>query len=247
LSRRCAAATLSRGPWSHRRAVTTVCRPTGDLVLKQALLLAVACAATLAASGATANAQLEKSTAATPAPYPTNNVGAHARFSKARINVGAPDLNLTAAFIAAGGGATAFDAQTFLTSLTGSSAASQTETAALTKRFGADTLASFSKTFDYFVTDALAQATSGGFVLPTTLSPDPADAKAFAAGLYAAGEGPHAGFDTEYMLDTLFTHVIHVAVMNDIDANPDLGPKADANFHAILTQVMADVKSRDKF
>lgn len=83
-------------------------------------------------------------------------------------------------------------------------------------------------------------------MLPTTLSPDPADSKALAAGLYAAGQGAHAGFDTEYLLDTLFTHVIHVGVMNDIDANPDLGPKADANFHAVLTQIMADAKNAYK-
>ncbi len=48
----------------------------------------------------------------------------------------------------------------------------------------------------------------------------------------------HARFSTAnfVMLDALVTHDIHTAVMDDIDKDPTMGPKADANFHAVLTQ-----------
>jgi hypothetical protein len=181
----------------------------------------------------------------TPAPY-ASTVGAHARYSKVRINLGPPDLTLTAALIAAGGGSTAFDAQKLVAALTGNGPLAQTELDALTKKFGASNVASFVKTFDFVVTDALAQATTGGIALPTTPVPDPADGKALAAALFAAGVPPRGRFDVEYMLDALVSHVIHVAVMNDIDANPELGPNADANYHAVLGQTMLDLKTAYK-
>jgi len=181
----------------------------------------------------------------TPAPY-TTTVGAHARFSKARINLGAPNLALTAAVVTAGGGPTAFDAQKLVGDLTGNGPVTQTEMASLTKKFGPDNVASFEKTFDYVITDSLAQATTAGVALPATPLPDPADGRALASALYTAGVAPHGGYDVEYMLDSLVSHVIHVAVMNDIDANPDLGPKADANYHAVLAQTMLDLKNAYK-
>jgi hypothetical protein len=118
--------------------------------------------------------------------------------------------------------------------------------ASLTKRFGVDDVASFVRTFDYAITDSLAQATAAGIELPPTPMPDPGDGKALSAALYAAGVAPHGGYDVEYMLDALMTHVIHVAVMNDIDANPELGPRADANYHAVLGQTMQDLKATYK-
>ncbi len=178
----------------------------------------------------------------TPAPY-TSTVGAHARYSKARINAGSPDLALTAAVIAAGGGGATFDAQKFVADLAGDPADAQAESARLSKKFGADNVASFMRTFGYFITDGLAQATAAGIELPNAAAPDPSDGKALVAALLAAGTPPHGGFDAEYLLDALFSHVTHVAVMNDIDANPDLGPQADANFHAVLEQLMLDRKT----
>jgi hypothetical protein len=181
----------------------------------------------------------------TPAPY-SSTVGAHGRYSKARINLNAPHLALTAALIAAGGGATAFDAQKLIGMLTGNGPLAQAELPVLAKKFGAQNIASFVKTFDFVITDALAQAAAAGIALPSTPTPDPTDGKALAAALYAAGVAPRGGFDVEYMLDALVSHVIHVAVMNDIDASPDLGPKADANYHVVLAQLMLDLKTADK-
>ena len=179
----------------------------------------------------------------TPAPAPnTSTVGAHGRFSKVRINLGAPNLALMAALIAAGGGPSAFDAQKLVGNLTGNGPLTQTELAALTKKFGPQNVASFEKTFNFVITDAVAAATTAGITRPATPAPDPADAKALAAALYAAGVPPRARFDVEYMLDGLISHVIHVTVMNDVEADPDLGPKADANYHAVLGQLMLDLK-----
>lgn len=176
-------------------------------------------------------------------PDTSTSLGAHARFSKAQINMSpAPNLPLAVALITAGGGPAAFDATMLLGNLTGNGPATQTELAALTKRFGADNVASFATTFKFVITDALAQATSAGIALPAAAAPDPSDPKAVSAALFAAGQMPGGRFDVEYMLDTLVTHIIHVAVMNDIDANPDLGPAADANYHRVLTQVMLDLK-----
>lgn len=194
-----------------------------------------------AAGGNFASAQPVPMHLSTPAPY-TTTVGAHARYSKARINLGAPDLALTAALVTAGGGAASFDAGKLMITLAGSGPLGEAEMASLVKKFGAENVRSFVNTFTYVITDSLAQATTAGMALPSTPAPDPADGKALAAALYAAGTTSRGSYDVEYMLDTLVSHVIHVAVMNDIDANVDLGPKADANYHAVLAQTMLDLK-----
>jgi hypothetical protein len=200
--------------------------------------------AILLVSARGADAQSMQMHTPTPAPY-TSTVGAHARYSKARINLAQPNLALTAALIAAGGGSTAFDSQKLLSTLSGNGPLGASELAALTRKFGAQNVASFEKTFDFLIAEGLAQAASDGMTLPAP-APDSTDGKALAAALYAAGVSPRAGFDVEYMLDTLFSHVIHVAVMNDIDADSSLGPKADANYHAVLAQTMLDLKSAGK-
>jgi hypothetical protein len=169
--------------------------------------------------------------------------GAHARYSKAQINNGPSNLTLTLALVTAGGGATAFDAQKLVGTLTGNGAVTQKELASLTKKFGADNVDSFVKTFDFVVTDALAQVAKDGIALPAAPLPDPGDGKALSSALYAAGVTPRGKYDVEYMLDTLVSHPIHVQVMNDIDANPDLGPKADANYHLVFAQTMMDLKA----
>jgi hypothetical protein len=202
-----------------------------------ACLIAGACGA--------ANAQTLQQHTPAPAPY-ASTVGAHGRFSKVRINLGEPNLALTSALLAAGGGSTAFDAQKLVGALTGGGPLTQTELAALTKKFGAQNVASFEKTFGFVATDALTQATAAGIALPTAPAPDPTDGKALAAALYEAGVPPRGRFDAEYLLDALVSHVVHVAVMNDIEADPALGPKADANYHAVLAQLMLDLKASYK-
>ncbi len=176
----------------------------------------------------------------TPLPQASPVLGAHARYSKAPINLGPANLGLAVAMIAAGGGETAFSANNLIDALTGGGAAAQSEFAALTKKFGADKVASFEKTFNFFISDALAQVTQDGMALPAPTGT--ADPKALAAELYLAGKTPGGKYDVEYMFDSLVSHIVDVAVMNDIDANADLGPTADANFHFVFAQFSLDLK-----
>ena len=176
-------------------------------------------------------------------PENTTSLGAHARFSKAPINMNTPpNLGLAVALADAGGGATAFDSNAFVHSLSGGDAANSTEIAALTKKFGAANVASFVKTFDFFASDALASVAKGGMALPATSVPPTGDSKALFAAFYSAGVMPNGRYDLEYMLDALFSHIVHVQVMNDIDADSAQGPTADANYHLVFTQLMLDLK-----
>ncbi len=174
-----------------------------------------------------------------PAPSTSTVSRAHGRFSYVPIDLGPPNLALAIALVAAGGGPAAFDADTAVGNLTGNGTFGTSERAALLKKFGAENLTSFNKTFNYVITDALAQAARAGMTLPATPLPDPHDAKALAAALYSAGIESGRRYDVEVMLDRLISHIVHVAVMNDIDAS-DLGPAADANYHLVLSQLIRD-------
>ncbi len=177
----------------------------------------------------------------TPPPQAPADRGAHGRFSKAPINLKVPpDLALTVALVDAGGGGAGFDADRLIADLTGGSPASAAEAAALTKRFGAARVATFKTTADFVTADALRQLRKAGYSLPTTPAAG-SDPKTVASELYAAGLTPAGRYDVEYMLDSLLSHVVHVAVMDDIDAQPQLGPKADADYHAVLGQIVADL------
>jgi hypothetical protein len=191
--------------------------------LAAALLAAIAFSATLPAF------------AQTPAPEaPTK-----ARFSSATTYTGAPQLQTTLALVIAGGGPSAFDSAKLVGVLAGDK--TQAEVASLQQKFGADNVKSFLTVFTFVVNDSLKYVKAANIALPSTPSPDPKDGKALAAALYKLGITPAGTFDVEYMLDGLVSHPIHVTVMNDIDAK--FGTAADANYHAVLTQAMTDLKA----
>ncbi len=167
----------------------------------------------------------------------------HARFSTAVTNAGAPALQTTVDMITAGSDKTGFQSTTLVGHLAG--ALTQAELASLTKQFGADNVTSFVETSNFVVTDAVAKVTAAKVPLPKVTTPLP-DGKALSAALYMLGVTPDKSFDVEYMLDALVTHGIHTAVMDDIDRDPAMGPKADANYHAVLTQTMKDLKAAYK-
>ena len=167
----------------------------------------------------------------------------HARFGTASVNTGAPALQTTVDMITAGSDKTGFQSTTLVGYLAG--ALTKAELGSLTKQFGADNVTSFVKTFNFVVIDAVAKVTAAKVPLPKVSIPPP-DGEALSAELYMLGVTPDKSFDVEYMLDALVTHGIHAAVMDDIDKDPTLGPKADANYHAVLSQVMKDLKSDDK-
>ena len=179
------------------------------------------------------------------APAPSTTISrAHGRFSYVPLVLDQPNLALALALVAAGGGPTAFDADAVVEDLIGNGSFGTTERAALSRKFGAANIASFDKTFGYFVSDALVQTAKAGMTFPAAPLPDPHDAKALAAALYTAGMSPSHAFNVEVMLDRLISHVVHVTVMNDIDAS-DLGYTADANYHLILGQLIVDTAKAD--
>jgi hypothetical protein len=164
----------------------------------------------------------------------------HARFSSAPVYTGAPALPTTLSMIVAGGGPSAFQSTKLVGVLAGDKTAA--EVASLQAKFGADNVKSFLEVFDFVVNDSLAKVTAAKVPLPSQPDPSPTDGRALAAALYTLGVDPDTKtFDVEYMLDGLVTHPIHVAVMDDIDAK--YGKAADANYHAVLTQAMMDLKS----
>jgi hypothetical protein len=170
--------------------------------------------------------------------------GMHARYSPAPVYTGAPALPLTLSVVVAGGGPSSFDSTKLVGVLAGS--LTDAEVKKLSGQFGADNVGSFLKTFNFVINDALALVQKNKVALPSTPAPAPSDGKALAAALYTAGVTPAGNFDVEYMLDRLVSHPLHVQIMDDIDANKDLGPKADGNYHAVLTQAMMDLKAAYK-
>ena len=182
----------------------------------------------------------KKSAAVAAAPVASAD---HARFSTATTYTGAPALATTVDMIAAGSDKTGFQSTTLVGHLAGALTAA--ELASLTKEFGADNVTSFVKTFNFVVSDAVAKVTAAKVPLPKATTPLP-DGKALSASLYTLGITPEKSFDVEYMLDALVTHGIHTAVMDDIDRDSAMGPKADANYHAVLTQAMKDLKAAYK-
>jgi hypothetical protein len=149
---------------------------------------------------------------------------------------GAPALAVTASLVAAGGGADKYSTATALTSMLGA-ATVKAEVGKLTKQYGAAAVTTWLKTFDFAVNDSLKIATAAGVKLPEpTLS-----GKELAETLVKAGTASDGTFQIEFLLDKAVSHKIHVQVMNDIDKEPDLGKKADYDYHRISNQAFYDV------
>ena len=164
--------------------------------------------------------------------------GDTARFSKAPVYGGTPALQTTVNMIAAGTGASGFDSTRLVGALAG--AKTSAEVSSLTAKFGVDDVKSFLDVFNFVVSDSVKIVTAAKVDLPPASAPVPAG-KELAASLYALGVTPDKSYDVEYMLDALVTHPVHVQVMKDIDKK--YGVAADASYHAVLAQVMADLKS----
>jgi hypothetical protein len=155
--------------------------------------------------------------------------------------LGQPDLSLTAAVVAGGGGVKHFDALTLLSVLAGPKHTAA-EAARLTQRFGKARVAAFVVTFDRAIDDALVTATKAGVSLP-----EPPkylkDGGHLTAALLAAGTMSDGRYDVGYMLEHLVSRKIHIAIMHQLDADPAVGPQRNADFHIMLTALMMDLKS----
>jgi hypothetical protein len=161
----------------------------------------------------------------------------HGRFG-GPVYDGAPALNVTAALVKAGGGAANFSTAKALVSMLGADTVNA-EVGKLTKQYGKDEVGTWLKTFDFAVADSLKIATSAGVMLPDA----PADLTGakLAQTLVTAGTASDGSFQIEFLLDKAVSHKIHVQVMNDIDANKDLGKLADLRYHEISNQAFYDV------
>jgi hypothetical protein len=155
--------------------------------------------------------------------------------------LGQPDLPLTAAVVAAGGGAKHFSSLKLLARLAGSQ--DTAEVARLTQRFGQSRVTAFVATFDRAFDDALITATAAGVSLP---KPPRylADGGHLSAALLRAGTMANGRFDVGYMLEHLISRKIHVAIMHELDADPLVGHERNASFHIMLNSLMMDLKSQ---
>lgn len=165
----------------------------------------------------------------------------HARYSQAPVFTGSPTLPLTLSVVIAGGGPGNFDSAKLVGVLAGP--LTDAEVKKLSGQFGSDNVGSFLKTFNFVIADALRLVKQNNVALPSTPLPAPTDGKALSAALYTAGVTPSGRFDVEYMLDHLVSHPLHLQIMDDINNDPALGPKADGNYHAVLTQAVLDLKT----
>lgn len=149
---------------------------------------------------------------------------------------GTPDLALTSAVVAAGGGPTHFSSAKLFAVLTGKKRSAETKK--LTEQFGTSDVRDTFAIFDFAVDDAVGIVTSKHIALPPP-SPSPRDAKALAYAMYGAGVTKSGVWDVGYMVEHLITHPIHHAIMHDIDAK--FGSKKNGEFHVVLAQMMDDL------
>lgn len=171
--------------------------------------------------------------AATPAH--AMNASAMSWFGGVSYN-GAPALDVTAALVEAGGGASNFNFATALVSMLGQETVNA-EVAKLTKQYGKTATDNFIAGMTFAVNDGLKRATEAGVKLPTA----PADLKGvkLASTLVSAGTTADGTWWSGYLFDKALSHDVHVQVMQDIDAK--FGHGADEATHKILNQAMYDV------
>ncbi|HZY97553.1 MAG TPA: hypothetical protein VFE35_10685 [Candidatus Cybelea sp.] len=156
--------------------------------------------------------------------------------------LGTPDLPLTAAVVQAGGGAQHFDSLKLLGVLAGPN--TNAEVQSLTQRYGKERVAAFVVTFNHAIDDALVAATKAGVTLPDPSPGLAQDGKQLSGQLLEAGTMSDGRFDIGYMLEHLISRQIHVTIMQQLNADPDVGPQRNADFHVILTTVIQDLRTQ---
>ncbi|MEO6973078.1 MAG: hypothetical protein ABI135_06645 [Rhodoferax sp.] len=172
--------------------------------------------------------------AATPAAAPMSQ--ADMNWFGGPVYTGAPALEVTAALVEAGGGASDFSFSKALVSMLGEKTVNA-EVAKLNKQYGEKDVTNFINGMTFAVKDGLKLATEQGIKLPAA----PADLKGvkLAQTLVTAGTTSDGAWWSGYLFDKALSHDNHVKVMVDIDAK--FGHGADQNTHKILNQAMYDV------
>lgn len=146
---------------------------------------------------------------------------------------GAPELGVTASVLKQSGPGP-FNLARALTTLVGADVTNK-EVMKLSKQYSKDRVMRFVSIFNFAVDDAVKIATKAGVKLPSaSLSGKPLAAKLVTMGLASDGT-----FYTEFYLDKLLSHKIHMAVMDDIDKK--FGFSADKDYHRIANQAYYDL------
>jgi hypothetical protein len=153
---------------------------------------------------------------------------------------GKPDLGLTLAIVQAGGGAAHFDSGRLFHILAGPYA--KAEAAKLDKLYGKARMAAFMQTFTYSMRDLVGLFKINGITLPDRPSISPANGRGLVTAIYHSGVMPTGKYDCGYMMEHLMTHPVHIVLMHDIDVAHGHGPVHNANFHIILTRMVADLR-----
>jgi hypothetical protein len=160
-----------------------------------------------------------------------------ARFSDAPCYLGPPQLGITGRFLAAGGGAGSFSTQRLVQTLAGPRA--DAELHALRAKFGDDVVRDFLTVDDFVAADAVRLASDAKVTVPAFGTLSARDIMVLRGGLYGMGMMHQERFDAEYMIDHLFSHPIHMRVMDDVDQK--FGRKLDATYHIVLQQLVYDL------
>jgi len=148
--------------------------------------------------------------------------------------LGKPALEVTSAFVAAGGGPADFSVAKALTSILGEATVTA-EIGKLQSQYGKARIEKWIVMFDYAVKDALRIATEAKVQLP----------KATLKGADLALTMAKAAMDkdgtvyTELLLDKALSHDIHETVMDNMDKK--FGPSEDLDFHRITNQALFDI------
>lgn len=149
---------------------------------------------------------------------------------------GQPALEVTAALVAAGGGAEQFAFSQALVSMLGEETVNA-EVGKLNKQYGKENVTNFINGMTFAVKDGLKRAAEAGVALPT--APADLEGSKLAEALVSAGTVADGTWWSGYLFDKALSHTIHVQVMADIDIKD--GHAADKNTHKILNQAMYDV------
>jgi hypothetical protein len=153
---------------------------------------------------------------------------------------GQPDLGLTSTLIVAGGGSGHFDAAKLFRVLAGPN--SKPERTRLDHKYGKAKVDAFLQTFTFAMIDLVQLFRDNHIALPDRPRIAPSDGRAMSIAVYRDGIMSNGKYDCGYMMEHLMTHPIHIVLMHDIDNQPGHGPKHNANFHTMLTQVVMDLK-----
>ncbi len=152
------------------------------------------------------------------------------------VHDGAPALEVTAALVKAGGGASNFNFGAALVSMLGEKTINS-EVEKLNKQYGKEEVNAFLNGMTFAVNSALKNATEAGVLLPE--APSNLKGVELAKALVVAGTAPDGTWWSGYLFDKALSNQIHILVMKDIDA--EFGHEADMATHKILNQTMYDV------